>query len=500
MVVQSRLNSSRLPGKALMSIAGLPLIELVARRASRSGHEVIVATSDEHYDTRIAEHLSAVGVPVMRGELDDVLGRFVEATADLDPDDRVVRLTGDNPVMDSDVIDELLAAMDASGHDYGRVDVDVVPEGLGAEGFWVRDLRRADEQTRDPYDREHVTPWLRRHLGELLFAPAGNPGEPARFRCTVDTLDDFDRASRLFAQVDDPVAASWTQLLSLLATEVSAAGCSVVQRGSALGLSGIVFGGSHLVRPPAPVTRAMLTDAVARGVSHVEVGRADGDAEAVLRACADPQLVQRVKVVSRMMPLNGGGAAALEAGLERSFATIGRRSATAVLVDALIDAGPQNWARLTRYRNEGTVAAIGVAARSAAEAQAALGLPGIGLIEVPLNPTAPLPEQLLLDARKGKVELLARSVYGGGDLVNDPRVPNLATQLSRDGGDDLLMAYALGHQQVSAIAVGSLDQEQLRRNLDLSARAPLTPQEIHAVDVAFQNSSPTTASDQTGTT
>lgn len=485
-VVQSRLNSSRLPGKALMTIGGMPLVELVARRASRGGHEVVVATSDEHYDTRIAEHLHAVGIPVVRGELDDVLGRFVHATADLDPDDRVVRLTGDNPVMDADVIDELLAAMDASGDDYGRVDIDVVPEGLGAEGFWVRDLRRAAETTHDPYDREHVTPWLRRDLGELLFAPAANPGDPKRFRCTVDTLDDFDRASRLFAQVDDPVAAPWTQLMGLLAKEVAAAGVSVPERDSALGLSSFVYGGSRLAESPAPETRVMLTDAVARGVTHVEVGRADGAAEAVLRACADPQLVQRMKVVSRLHPLAGGGAAAAEAGLERSFATIGRRTATAVLVDGLVDAGPQVWARLTRYRDEGTVAAIGVSVASVAEAWEALSLKGIDLLELPLHPDAPLPADLRAAARKARVELLARSVYAGGRLITDPRIVGLADTLGRDGADDLLMAYALGHPEVSAVAVGSVDRAQLRRNLDLSAREPLSPDQIRQVDQGVQ--------------
>lgn len=484
-VVQSRLNSSRLPGKALMTIAGMPLIELVARRASRGGHEVIVATSDEHYDTRIAEHLASVGIPVVRGELDDVLGRFVHATADLGPDDRVVRLTGDNPVMDADVIDELLAAMDASGDDYGRVDVDVVPEGLGAEGFWVRDLRRAADSTSDPYDREHVTPWLRRHLGELLFAPVATPGrdgESQRYRCTVDTLDDFDRASRLFAGVADPVAAPWTQIMSLLAAEVEAAGCTVPTRESALGLSSIVYGSSHLSETAAPQTRAMLADAVARGVTHVEVGRADGDAEAVLRACADPQLVQRMKVLSRLRPLEGGGAAAAEAGLERSFATIGRRSASAVLVDALVDAGPRVWALLTRYRDEGIVAAIGVAARTSQEAAQALALSGIGIIELPVNPGSPLPAELSAAARERGVELLARSVYGGGDLVADATIATMADRFGRDGADDLLMAYALGHPEISAVAVGSVDRAQLRRNLDLSARQPLSLDQIARID------------------
>lgn len=487
-VVQSRLNSSRLPGKALMTVAGMPLIELVARRAARSGHEVVVATSDEHYDTRIAEHLHAVGIPVIRGELDDVLGRFVHATADLDPDDRVVRLTGDNPVMDADVIDELLAAMDASGHDYGRVDVDVVPEGLGAEGFWVRDLRRAAEGTNDPYDREHVTPWLRRHVGELLFAPSANPGEPKRFRCTVDTLDDFDRASRLFAQVGDPVAAPWTDILDVLAREVLEAGGSVPTRRSRLGLSSIVFGGSRLAEPAAPVTRVMLADAVARGVTHIEVGRADGDAEAVLRACADPQLVQRMKVLSRLAPLAGGGAQAVEAALERSFATIGRRSATAVLVDALVDAGPAVWARLRKYRDEGTVAAIGIAARSAQEAQQALALHGIDIIELPVNPTSPLPAELTSAARANSVELVARSAYGGGALLADPRVILLAAELDRDGPDDLLLGYALGRPEISAVAVGSMDRDQLRRNLDLSSKLPLSPDQITYVDQTMSRS------------
>ena len=142
-VIQSRLSSSRLPGKALLTIAGMPLVELVARRASRSGHEVVVATSEEQDDGRIAEHLRSVGMPVVRGPLDDVLGRFVLATADLDPADRVVRLTGDNPVADADLVDELLAAVDASGHTYGRVDIDRVPEGLGAEVFSVGALRLA---------------------------------------------------------------------------------------------------------------------------------------------------------------------------------------------------------------------------------------------------------------------------------------------------------------------------------------------------------------------
>ncbi|MGL5851560.1 MAG: cytidylyltransferase domain-containing protein, partial [Phycicoccus sp.] len=88
-VVQSRLSSSRLPGKALLTTAGMPLVELVARRAARSGHEVVVATSVEATDERVVATLARAGIATVRGSLDDVLGRFVAATADLADDDLV---------------------------------------------------------------------------------------------------------------------------------------------------------------------------------------------------------------------------------------------------------------------------------------------------------------------------------------------------------------------------------------------------------------------------
>ncbi|MCA1782628.1 MAG: NTP transferase domain-containing protein [Intrasporangiaceae bacterium] len=223
-VIQSRLNSSRLPGKALLDVAGLPLIELVARRAGRTGHEVIVATSEEDYDELIADRLAAVGIPVIRGSLDDVLGRFAAACADLDDDDLVVRLTGDNPLVDGDLVAELVEATRASDHRYGRVDIEAVPEGLGAEVFTAGDLRAAAAAARSAYDREHVTPWLRRELGEHLFVPVGSPLDIHAYRATVDTLSDYVRVSRLFRGIDDPVHVPWQELMRRLGVGVRSAG------------------------------------------------------------------------------------------------------------------------------------------------------------------------------------------------------------------------------------------------------------------------------------
>ena len=409
-VIQSRLNSSRLPGKAMLTIAGMPLIELVARRASRSGHEVVVATSEEQYDERIAGHLSSVGIPVVRGSLDDVLGRFVQATADLAPEDRVVRLTGDNPVADADLVDELLAALDASDHTYGRVDIDQVPEGLGAEAFSVAALREAAETATDTYDREHVTPWLRRTLGELLFVPRGCPGDVHAYRATVDTLGDYVRVSSLFDDVTDPIGRPWLAFMEDLAARVDAAGARIPSSSSAAGrvsrvvLSARAFddgkAGGDKPAERAERLRALIADAIERGVTHVDVGRADGRSEELLRSCAEPALVKRFGLISRLWApaLEDASATAphdlaVEASAERSFANLGRRGVDALVFPDSVTAA-RGWARAQRYLSDGVARSIGLVAHSEADLEWAVATPDVGFVEVH-TPSSPSADRLL---------------------------------------------------------------------------------------------------------
>lgn len=395
-VIQSRLNSSRLPGKAMLTIAGMPLIELVARRAGRTGHEVVVATSAEQYDERIASHLHAVGIEVVRGSLDDVLGRFVQATADLEDTDRVVRLTGDNPLADADLVDELIAAVDASGHAYGRVDIDRVPEGLGAEVFTVRALRDADEQATASYDREHVTPWLRRTLGELLFVPTGCPDGVEAYRATVDVLGDYVRVSSLFDGEPDPVGQPWPSLMTRLVDRVDRAGARVTAlRTDAGRLSRVVLSARNFdvaTRDARPAERAerlrsLIAEAIERGVTHIEVGRGDGRSEELLQACAEPALVKRFGIISRVAPrpLEVGSAVAdelaVEASVERTFAGLGRRG-----VDVLVFPGSasaaRGWERARSYRDDGVVSALGLVAEDTADLAWALATPDVAYVEV----------------------------------------------------------------------------------------------------------------------
>jgi len=524
-VIQSRLNSSRLPGKALLTIAGMPLVELVARRAARSGHEVVVATSDEHYDRRIAEHLSAVGIPVMRGSLDDVLGRFVAATADLDVTDRVVRLTGDNPVADADLVDELLAAMDVSGHIYGRVDIERVPEGLGVEAFTVEAIRTAAARATASYDREHVTPWLRRELGELLFVPRESPRDPRQFRCTVDVLADYDRVSALFGAMPDPVGAPWQMLMTELGRQIDADTPLVpIRDSSELAQSALLLDVTRLgrvqgidparQRTDASVVRRMLQVAVERGISHVATNRSDDRTEATFRSGSDPALKQRLGVVTTLaLPRGRMGlddrelaGLAVESSMERSFAELGRRRADAVLFEGVVEAVSGDgaaWRRLVEYQRSGHVGRVGVSVRTPGGLLDALRLEGLGYLRLPVD---------VLDRRRWLEDGVAEALESSGAVVaahsvrvgealgitasveGEPLVDTtlmreplegLARDLGREGVADLCMAWALGHPWLTSVVVDPETEQQLRDHSRLATRPPLTGPEREAVREAL---------------
>ena len=142
------------------------MVVLAAQRAGTTGAEVVVATSDRPEDDVIASTVEDAGILVVRGPLDDPLRRFAIATADLDDDDVVVRLTADNVVPDGELV-SLLAAEVTGSAAYTRVGGDdpTLPYGVAGEAFTARALREADQEATDPADREHVTPYVRRVHG-----------------------------------------------------------------------------------------------------------------------------------------------------------------------------------------------------------------------------------------------------------------------------------------------------------------------------------------------
>lgn len=196
-ILQARMGSTRLPGKVLAPIAGRSLLAHCVERLKASGLPVIVATTELAEDDRVAAEAKRVGALVFRGATEDVLGRYHEAALRHGLAS-VVRATADNPAVDMDAAARVLALLQRSGADH--VVEHGLPHGAAVEAMTVEALARAVSLAADPYDREHVTPVMRRdHRFFALPALAPGPVRRPAMRLTVDTGADLAFMRRVFA-------------------------------------------------------------------------------------------------------------------------------------------------------------------------------------------------------------------------------------------------------------------------------------------------------------
>ncbi|MCC5792247.1 MAG: aldo/keto reductase [Legionellaceae bacterium] len=217
-VIQSRLSSKRLPAKALLPLAGYPVVVLCALRAANTGLPTIVAISSEPSDDFIANVLYENNIRYCRGSLDDVLYRFTQAVTTYHDTDWVVRLTADNVLPDGHFLDFLLTTFDETQFDYlGVVSSDVsLPYGLSAEIFKVGVLREANKKASTKLEREHVTPYIKKHFRCQPFSFAKSSQGWGELRCTLDDFSDYIQLLRLFQDVKEPLNIPWEVLVEKL--------------------------------------------------------------------------------------------------------------------------------------------------------------------------------------------------------------------------------------------------------------------------------------------
>lgn len=213
-LIQARMGSSRLPGKVLRPIADRPMIDWVLTRTARARliEKVVLATSDSAADDRLAAHVRALGYDVERGSERDVLGRFAQA-AKAQGAELVVRITADCPLIDPEVIDAVLSLRAQEAADYAsNTDPASFPDGLDVEVFTAAALAVAADEATELFDREHVTPFLRRD--PFRRAVLRHPQDLSTLRWTVDEADDLtvvDRLARALNRDDF----TWLEALSV---------------------------------------------------------------------------------------------------------------------------------------------------------------------------------------------------------------------------------------------------------------------------------------------
>jgi spore coat polysaccharide biosynthesis protein SpsF len=199
-VIQARMGSTRLPGKVVKPILGQPLLARMLERVKRAAKidAIIVATSVKTEDNEVANLAVAAGVSVFRGAEKDVLDRFYQA-AKLAGAKAVVRLTGDCPLQDPAVIDEVVARFQSRGCDYTSMPRNY-PEGLDVEIFSFKALERAAAEARLPSEREHVSPYIKNHPEFFKLDEAWTSGtkDEASLHWSVDTAADFEFVTKIF--------------------------------------------------------------------------------------------------------------------------------------------------------------------------------------------------------------------------------------------------------------------------------------------------------------
>lgn len=200
-ILQARVSSSRLPGKVMKPILGQPMLARQIERLARCrGFErLIVATSEDASDDAIERLCRQLGIACYRGSLADVLDRIYQAALP-DAPDHVVRLTGDCPLADPALIDALIDFHLAQGYDYSsNCHIPSLPDGLDAEVMRFFALEAAWREARLPSEREHVTPFIRKHAERFRIGLWRNPVDLSQLRWTVDEAEDFEFVSRVYA-------------------------------------------------------------------------------------------------------------------------------------------------------------------------------------------------------------------------------------------------------------------------------------------------------------
>lgn len=201
-IIQARMGATRLYGKVLKDICGIPVIIHVANRVKQCKklNEIVVATSVKKENDEIEELLDKENIKVFRGSEDDVLSRYYYAAKENDAD-IIIRITADCPLIDPHIVDEVIDF-------YLKNDYDIVtnagndliqrtyPRGLDVEIFSFKALEEAHNNAKKKYQREHVTPYIYENSEKIYYYK--NEIDYSNHRWTLDTKEDFELISIIY--------------------------------------------------------------------------------------------------------------------------------------------------------------------------------------------------------------------------------------------------------------------------------------------------------------
>tara|TARA_B100001250_G_C19808350_1_gene794506 strand:- start:2078 stop:2812 length:735 start_codon:yes stop_codon:yes gene_type:complete len=214
--IEARMASSRLPGKVLMEVDGIPMLKYLIKRLKvvRSINEIVIATTINAADDALVEFAKKEGIQYYRGSEDDVMGRVIN-TAESVNADIVVEITGDCPIIDPQIVEQAIRIFLSNKADYvSNAHVRSYPDGMDTQVFKLETLKHSYSLTDKPLDREHVTLHIRNnpdiytHLHlvappELHWPELGlTLDELNDYRLLVNIISHFSSSNPLFSCLD----------------------------------------------------------------------------------------------------------------------------------------------------------------------------------------------------------------------------------------------------------------------------------------------------------
>ncbi len=517
-VLQARTSSTRLHGKAMLPIKGVPMVVLAAQRASNTGHHIIVVTSDDPSDDGLVALLEAHKLDYFRGDLKNVLNRIVQALTGYQDNTVVIRLTADNVFPDGPLIDQMEGQFVEKDYQYlsSHGEESGLPYGVSVEITRLAYLREAVVMTTDPEDLEHVTPYIKRKYGVKIFKKYKTL-KKSGYRCTVDCLDDYLLIQSIFCEVVDPVHEPMLHLVDSLKgfplKHIADKSISRLILGTAQLGSG--YGIANLSGKPTPEESVeLIRTAISNGVMYLDTARAYGDSERVIGLSLLSGWIARVNVITKLDPLQSLSTdssdaeirALVDASIYKSCALLGVKKLDKLMVHRashLSDNGGEIWKRLIGMKNLGVIGEIGVSVQTPNEFLSALNYEDVTNIQMPFNLLdwrwdVVIPK--ILEIKKTRVlNIYIRSTLLQGLLTSENSrhwasanchngraiidwLRDQVKKYDREDVVDLCLSFVNALAWVDGIVLGIENMTQLKANIRYLNQPPLSQSEVKAIE------------------
>jgi spore coat polysaccharide biosynthesis protein SpsF len=220
-IIQARMSSTRLPGKVLLDLGGRPVLDRMIERVkqAKAVSETVVATTTDPSDDPIVTLCEQLGTPVFRGSLPDVLDRYYQCARQFKAE-IVVRLTGDCPLIDPELIDEVIFGLFDPPSDFScnRLPPPFsrsYPIGLDVEACTFAAMETAWLAATEKHDREHVMPYLYEVPGRFKVTQVQNEVDYGTMRWTLDTPEDLALLKEVIRRLGGRNDFTWVEVLEL---------------------------------------------------------------------------------------------------------------------------------------------------------------------------------------------------------------------------------------------------------------------------------------------